>query len=467
MRFLVLACLIHANVAICFAQSGVVANELTASITLDNSNQPQVVDVRVTIDGKSFDEYWCAVFDELFAFADVNQNGTITDNEVHLMPSARAMRQVMGSGFTPPIASLKSISEIVDDNAKSCNRDDVVRYYRKNGVGHLQSGSGMLPHSDALADALINALDDDESGTLSRHELSIAESSLQKLDTNDDELISATEFLPNQTYPGCAATTPIDVSANALKNGDENKSHCVWNVIVAETIHDETTTGSELARPTWEAWSVTGELAGSFDEFTRRINEAEVNSPKGESMMIEVRDKERGERNDDFAWLVPMVDRDFSGSVSPDEISRWLSLQRKIVDGQLLISVLSGGGLFELLDQNHDAGLSARELRNAWGVLESSSCTNGIHFEREKLLHRNLLIASRGYPTKIRKANPYKIEWFRLMDRNSDGDVSRREFTESTEHFVKLDQDHDGLISSTEASRFQQKEPIRKPVDLD
>lgn len=452
MRFLLLACLIHANVAICLAQSGDVANEVTASIALVNSNPPQIIDVRVTIAGESFDEYWNAVFDDLFAFADFDQSGLITNREVHLLPSARAMRQVMGSGFTPPIAALKSISDIIDVDAKSCSRDEVAHYYRKNGVGRVQAGIGKLPHSEALADAVINALDDDNSGSLSRQELSLAESSLRKLDTNDDELISATELLPNQDYPGCAATSPIDVSAN---NVDKNTSHCIWNIVVAEAIHDEMTAASAMARPNWEAWSVPGELANSFNELTERISEAKVNSPKGSSMMIEVLDKNRGERKDDFAWLVPMVDRDSSGSASPDEIAQWLSIQRRIVNGQLLISVLSGGGLFELLDRNYDAGLSIRELRNAWCVLESSSCTTGNNLEREKLLRRNLLIASRGYPMKLCKTNPSNTEWFRLMDRNSDGDVSRREFTESTEHFVKLDQDHDDLISSSEASRVQ------------
>ncbi|MEP4685432.1 MAG: hypothetical protein ABJ015_27780 [Rhodopirellula bahusiensis] len=455
MRFLFLAWLIHANATVCFPQSGGFTNEPSASITLVISNQPQFIDVRVTIDGRSFDEYWNAVFDELLAFADVDQSGIITDNEVHLLPSARAMRQVMGSGFTPPIASLKTISDIFDDDTKSCSRDDVVRYYRKNGVGRVHAGNGKLPHSDALADAFINALDGNNSSTLSRQELSLAESSLQKLDTNDDELISATELLPNQIYPGCAATSPMDVSANAVKKGDENTSHFVWNIVLDETVHGEATAGSAMARPNWEAWSVTGQLANSFDELTRRISEAKVDSPKDEPMMIEVPDKKRDERRDDFAWLVPMVDRDSNGHASPDEITQWLSLQGEIMDGQLLVSVLSGGGLFELLDQNHDAGLSTRELRNAWSILESSSCTIGDILDREKLHHRTLLIASRGYPTELRKTDPSKIEWFRSMDRNSDGDVSRREFLESTEHFSKLDQDQDGLISSSEASRFQ------------
>jgi hypothetical protein len=42
-------------------------------------------------------------------------------------------------------------------------------------------------------------------------------------------------------------------------------------------------------------------------------------------------------------------------------------------------------------------------------------------------------------------------EWFLRMDRNYDGDVSRREFLGSKQAFDRLDADHDGLISPDEA----------------
>jgi Ca2+-binding EF-hand superfamily protein len=38
------------------------------------------------------------------------------------------------------------------------------------------------------------------------------------------------------------------------------------------------------------------------------------------------------------------------------------------------------------------------------------------------------------------------------MDRNQDGDVSRREFLGTAESFQKLDQDGDGLIDTKEAA---------------
>ncbi len=42
-------------------------------------------------------------------------------------------------------------------------------------------------------------------------------------------------------------------------------------------------------------------------------------------------------------------------------------------------------------------------------------------------------------------------EWFQKMDRNHDGDVSRREFLGPRDQFDRLDRDNDGLIGADEA----------------
>jgi Ca2+-binding EF-hand superfamily protein len=47
--------------------------------------------------------------------------------------------------------------------------------------------------------------------------------------------------------------------------------------------------------------------------------------------------------------------------------------------------------------------------------------------------------------------------WFRKMDRNGDGDVSRSEFLGTKEEFDAIDTDHDGLISLEEAEAFDKK----------
>ena len=47
--------------------------------------------------------------------------------------------------------------------------------------------------------------------------------------------------------------------------------------------------------------------------------------------------------------------------------------------------------------------------------------------------------------------------WFRKMDRNRDGDVSRREWLGTAEQFRAIDRDGDGLISLEEAVRFDRR----------
>ena len=52
--------------------------------------------------------------------------------------------------------------------------------------------------------------------------------------------------------------------------------------------------------------------------------------------------------------------------------------------------------------------------------------------------------------------------WFRKMDRNADGDVSKAEFLGDAADFARIDANGDGLISLDEALAFDRRKPAKK-----
>src|SRR5262249_13109869 len=136
-----------------------------------------------------------------------------------------------------------------------------------------------------------------------------------------------------------------------------------------------------------------------------------------------------------------------------------------------------GKGLFDLLDANSDGRLSVRELRNAPRLLaqldgdrdgklargevprhHSASLTLGPS-DGQNLLRRQVVdsATARRMPAPPRAALPGGPMWFQKMDRNRDGDVSRKEFVGTDEQFREIDADGDGLISAEEAQRYDQR----------
>jgi Ca2+-binding EF-hand superfamily protein len=152
--------------------------------------------------------------------------------------------------------------------------------------------------------------------------------------------------------------------------------------------------------------------------------------------------------------LFAAADRDGDGRVSATEWSAYLDLQTRLVAGQVILTMLDHGrGLFELLDADRDGVLSVREQRSAWKRLEATGCLRDGALDRSRLPRQLRCVVSQGRPVAGRTPATRGPAWFRAMDRNGDGDVSRREFLGSDEDFRRLDLDGDGLISAEEAER--------------
>ncbi len=126
-------------------------------------------------------------------------------------------------------------------------------------------------------------------------------------------------------------------------------------------------------------------------------------------------------------------------------------------------AVVDGHPLFRLLDHDNNRQLTQRERRNAKAVLTSLDRNKDGQVDRSEMptairlavthgpqVHEHLshaVAAQREEGVQVDSAIP---AWFAGMDRNHDGDLSKREFQGSPAQFTKFDRDSDGLISREE-----------------
>jgi Ca2+-binding EF-hand superfamily protein len=157
-----------------------------------------------------------------------------------------------------------------------------------------------------------------------------------------------------------------------------------------------------------------------------------------------------------------IADRNDDGKLSEQELLTYLDLQSKAANAFIRVSLADNGrGLFGLLDGNHDGQLGVRELRTAWDRLKKHDQRYDKSISRSDLPPQFRILVSRGEPQVngpllgASAATATGPQWYRLMDRNGDGDISLREFLGTEEEFRRLDLDGDGLISLDEALKAE------------
>lgn len=172
----------------------------------------------------------------------------------------------------------------------------------------------------------------------------------------------------------------------------------------------------------------------------------------------------------DFA----VIDQNKDGQVTRDELFSFVERDQMATASRIEVSVRQDGRtLFSLLDANQDRRLSIREIRSGMEPLRKFDLDGDGSFEEMELGTEYILTLGLGQPELRRSGGSMSMmngmnadrgdailpglenlqgpDWFRRMDRNQDGDVTRREFLGTAHHFQQIDTDSDGLLSSTEA----------------
>lgn len=173
-----------------------------------------------------------------------------------------------------------------------------------------------------------------------------------------------------------------------------------------------------------------------------------------------------------LAPLWPVIDRDGDGNIYLKELMDFFDRQQSAARLRLVVTTADQGrAIFGIIDLDKDRRLGAREImRSVDRVMTWDADGDGRVTPDEIPYHFQVTIARSGLPGLtgqgpiVPGSGPAPMaanraggaaagpEWFQKMDRNHDGDVSRREFLGPRDQFERLDRDNDGLIDPEEAA---------------
>lgn len=412
---------------------------------------------------QSIRDVWDATFAEIHRFFDRDGNGTLDRREAARLPPPFALRQLLWGQFALEFETGRGSAGPKIGDGEPMTPSDTAAFYRAGGLGDAIVAAGRTTAAEPLNGALVRHLDADGDGGLSEVELGQAATMLFKLDANGDELIGPGELNPRVTsYPGAAGTVlaAANLSTTGLRlippvdDDFDSRSPRIKAHVVVELRSD-----AEDRWSTFEADDVQLLLRRDRGRLSERTREMQsIASGWFDRLDVDrdasVDDDEAGgPQRAAFERCRAVADRNEDGRLSRTEHTAWIELQTKIADAHCLISVIDfDRGLFELLDVDHNGGLSMRELRSALHRVAESDCSVAGRVDLSRLPRILLATVSHGHPHSPLALRAHDgPAWFQALDRNGDGDLARSEFPFTAADFDRLDADGDGLLSTLEA----------------
>jgi Ca2+-binding EF-hand superfamily protein len=522
---------------------------------------PLLIQLNVTIDGKSPHAVWDKFVEQLFTDLDRDNSGTLEGKEADSVPTRRQLQQLglpSAEGRSAPAAAATADSSPRDGRV---TKDELADYLerivgdslavtfaaqRRGEDGRFGADSSS---SSSSGDAgLMEELDVDDDGKLASEEFALSPK-MRKLDLDDDGTISRGELQPLQSpYRRLASRTERSPQNNGAPildlGGGESPIRLVRRLIAR---YDGGEKDGRLSREELKSrgeWFATLDLDGNdqldFDELRQllrsrsphvrvtvrlgdrkrdeRAVEIEV-QPAARDVIDGIRDggptnsalalaKTQLEFNTSpnvsvrtatsiFERQFAALDRDNNGYLERAEIDtnpmlrdafaqmdadddekvfkeEFVSHFERIVAAARARTAVTisnqGNRLFDILDAGRDGRLSSRELSAGRDKIAAWDEDGDQLVAASEIPQTWRLSIARGSPrfggADVVQASPTSTStpraaggptWFTGMDRNGDGELTRREFLGPLSDFTRLDADNNGALVAAEALAAEQQ----------